>query len=129
MSKLKFFTVVFAGIVALAIAGCGGDNVNGSLTVTAGAPESTDTMTSVTFAVKYTNPTKTDLINVPIACRVYQGGRLIDSETVLTTNSGAFDRGYLINRTSSDQVLLFEAKTGDIVSSDIAIIPALEPPA
>jgi hypothetical protein len=128
MSKMKVILVLFACFFTLAIAGCGGKNVNGTLSVTGETEDTVDgTMTMVTFTVQYTNPTESNLINVPITYWVYDGDDLEYTETVYTNNTG----GFLVSpgpytRTGVNQTVRLVAKTGDLVYGASVIVPAFE---
>ncbi len=128
---MKYLSVLIRLFACLAVAvlyGCGGGSgkdVNGSLTVVASSPTTSADSSKVTFTVTYTNPQKSDVLDTHVSVVVTLGGVQIDSFDYYTGNSGVNTFTYTPKRASSDQTLLFTARTGDIVASDSAIITGL----
>ncbi len=124
MSYFKVFMAALACIIVLVSAGCGGKNVNGSLTVDS-TLDSAETTALVTFSVQYTNPQVTDLINTKVDYQLFVDGTSYGSGTQYTNNSGAFSIGFAFDRSAADQVIKFVARTGDLESIESVIIPGL----
>lgn len=127
MRYLRVLVIFFACVTIMSFSGCGGGgkDVNGSLTVTASSPSTASGVSSVTFTVTYTNPQKTDVLDVPVSYVTQLGGQTIDSASYYTNNSGSKTFTYPVTQSSSAQLLKLTATTGDFNSSAGVIIPGL----
>lgn len=109
-------TLIVAGLflASLAVYGCGqggGDaaGLNGGISVTASAAG-----TFITATGTYTNPTKTNLIGVPITFSYQAGGQSFSLGTFNTNNSGSVSVAFTPSAFNGQQTVLVTASTGNL---------------
>lgn len=130
MRRVLNLIVVFC---LLALAGCGGGN-NGSGGLTGAVSveseqKATDSSSTVSFTISYTNPYKSTVGGVPVNYTVTLNGQIIDHVATnfgdSGTNTSGFTIGYLIPKTSSPQVVKCVANSANLYSSSIEVIEPL----
>jgi hypothetical protein len=122
--KFRALFLMFLASGVLLLSGCGGDN-NGSLTVSKQETDAT-TYSTVSFTITYTNPTITNVIDVPIEVTTSSpiAAGYNSRFTIHTNNSGSFTLTYLFPRDpTNDQFFNISTKTGELVASTFVVIP------
>jgi hypothetical protein len=110
----RIIAVVGLFIATLALNGCGqgaGDaaGLNGGITVSASA-----TGSFITATATYTNPTKTNLIGLPITFGYVVGGTSFTIGTFNTNNSGTVSVSFTPAPFNGTQAFLVTASTGNL---------------
>jgi hypothetical protein len=125
MKFLGLIVRLLACLSILVLSGCGGGkDVNGSLTVVAGTVSSSGTIAQAPFTVTYTNPQKSDVIGIEISITAQLDDGTKNTFTYSASNSGINIFTFSVMQTSVAQTISVTAKTGDIIASDSALIPA-----
>ena len=135
MRFLRLFSVLSLCVLLLT-SGCGGKDVTGTLNVSAPAVATSDTFSKVSFTITYTSPTASNVGNLEVGVvTFYSGDALLvpSTQSILTLNNNGSNTAsviltYSIPRDTVDQTFRLSANTGDLNSSNSAVIPKLGAP-
>lgn len=124
--------VVISLITLLSLTGCGGGggaggsggvvNLNGALTITTSTLDQGNAM-QVTFVTTYTNPQKADVIGIDVEYALTVDDGVVSHFTQRMNNSGTLSQTYLFAKDKTAHTVGFAARTGDLMSNQIAVVP------